>query len=181
MKSLIGVSLAVSILFLIGSGCGEEGSSSAEPTTTKNAAPPPPPPSATPKERVREAVGDEVHAGGYAGDLEIHDVSFDGTDAHVTAKTPEGGFDGPKCGDLDDGAQAVFEAIYNDAGWKGGAALAYEGGLVESSTGKELPKAKTGIFTMPAGQANQIDWSNETALSNIDWSIYRDFCHPALQ
>jgi hypothetical protein len=27
----------------------------------------------------------------------------------------------------------------------------------------------------------QIDWSNEDALLNIDWSNYRDFCHPALQ
>jgi hypothetical protein len=34
---------------------------------------------------------------------------------------------------------------------------------------------------MPAAQAKQIDWSDDDALLNIDWSIYRDFCHPALQ
>ena len=53
--------------------------------------------------------------------------------------------------------------------------------LVDSSTGKELPDVNTGIFTMPDGQAKQIDWSDEEALLNIDWSIYRDFCHPALK
>jgi hypothetical protein len=34
---------------------------------------------------------------------------------------------------------------------------------------------------MHAGEANQIDWSDDDALANIDWSIYRDFCHPALE
>jgi hypothetical protein len=181
MKTLTGVFLAGSILFLIGSGCGGS-SDSAERTTTENrattekAATP-----STPKERVQEALGDEVQAGGYAGDLQIKDVAFEGPEAQVTAKTPEGGLQGVSCGDLDDGAQAVFETIYNDAGWKGGGALVYQGGLVDRSTGKELPEANTGIFTIHAGQARQIDWSDETALTNIDWSIYRDFCHPALQ
>jgi hypothetical protein len=59
--------------------------------------------------------------------------------------------------------------------------LVYKGGLVSKATGKALPNVNTGIFTMPAGQANQINWSDDDALSNIDWSIYRDFCHPALQ
>jgi hypothetical protein len=59
--------------------------------------------------------------------------------------------------------------------------LVYKGGLVSKSTGKELPDVNTGIFTMPTGQAKQIDWSDDDALDNIDWSIYRDFCHPALQ
>jgi hypothetical protein len=34
---------------------------------------------------------------------------------------------------------------------------------------------------MPGGQAKEIDWSNEDALLNIDWSLYRDFCHQALE
>jgi hypothetical protein len=39
----------------------------------------------------------------------------------------------------------------------------------------------TGIFTMHARDASQIDWSNDDALNyNIAWSNYRDFCHPAL-
>jgi hypothetical protein len=34
---------------------------------------------------------------------------------------------------------------------------------------------------MPAGQAKQINWSDEDALLNIDWTLYCDFCHPALE
>ena len=59
--------------------------------------------------------------------------------------------------------------------------VAFKGGLVDTATGAELPDVNTGIFTMPAGQAQQINWSDEDALLNIDWSLYRDFCHPALQ
>jgi hypothetical protein len=136
---------------------------------------------ATPKDRVRDAIGDEVSASGYAGDLEIRNVAFEGSEAQVTVTTPEGGFQGVSCGDLDDGAQTIFQKIYDEAGWKRGAAIVYQGGLVDSSTGKDLPNANTGIFTMLTGQARQIDWSDDDALANIDWSIYRDFCHPALK
>jgi hypothetical protein len=34
---------------------------------------------------------------------------------------------------------------------------------------------------MPAGRARRIDWSDEDTLLNINWAIYRDFCHPALK
>jgi hypothetical protein len=142
----------------------------------------PPPPPATPKERVQQAVGNEVVAAGYAGKLEVRDVTFEGREAQVIVKTPEGGLQGASCDDLDDGARAVFKKIYGDAGWRGGAVLAYQGGLVSTQTGEELPDANTGIFTMPARLANQIDWSNDDALTyNIDWSNFRDFCHPALK
>ena len=57
----------------------------------------------------------------------------------------------------------------------------FKGGLVDSSTGQELPDVNAGIYTMPAAQAKRIDWSNEDALLNINWSLYRDFCHPALK
>ena len=106
---------------------------------------------------------------------------FEGAEVLVTAQTPEGGLEGASCGDLDDGAQAIFETIYNDAGWKRGAGLFYEGGLVDSTTGEELPERITGTYTMPAGQARRIEWSDEDVLLNIDWSNYRDFCHAALQ
>ncbi len=152
-----------------------------QPTTTAPAASAPAATAPTPKARVEEAVGDEVDAGGYAGTLEVQDVSFDGTEAQVTVTTPEGGFDGAKCGDLDDGAQAVFETIYDDAGWKGGAVTVFKGGLVDTSTGQALPDVNTGIYTMPAAQARQIDWSNEDTLLNINWSLYRDYCHQALK
>jgi hypothetical protein len=144
MKTFLGVFLAGSILILIGSGCGDS-STSAEGTTAEGSgAPTATAGPATPKDDVREALGDEVHASGYAGDLEIKDVSFEGTEAQVTAKTPEGGFEGASCGDLDDGAQAVFETIYNDGGWKGAAVLVYQGGLVDTATGEELPTRTQG-------------------------------------
>jgi hypothetical protein len=148
-----------------------------EVTTTKETMPT----ASTPKSRVRAAVGGEVHAGGYAGDVQIKDLSFEGGEAQVIAKTPEGGFQGVSCGDLNDGAQAIFKTIYTDGGWNGGAMVAYQGGLVSTATGQELPTANTGIFTMPARRAQQIDWSDDDALLNIDWSLYRDYCHPALQ
>jgi hypothetical protein len=93
----------------------EEAPTTAEapPATTAVAVAP-----ATPKERVQEALGEQVEAGGYAGTLEIRQVTFEGVEAQVFVTTPEGGLQGASCGDLDDGAQAVFETIYNDGGWK---------------------------------------------------------------
>lgn len=178
---MLGVFVAGLILIGVGSGCGES-SPSAETTggtASEGAASPTAPPN--PEQQVQDALGDEVQAGGYAGDLEIQNVDFDGTEAQVFVKTPEGGLEGASCADMDEGARAVFEAIYNDGGWKGGAAVVYKGGLVDTATGKELPDANAGIFTMHAGQAKKIDWSDEDALANIDWSFYRDFCHPAFQ
>ena len=146
----------------------------------------PTPRPSTPQERVREAIGSEVEAGGYAGTLEVipvlgKNVHFEKGEAIVLVKTPEGGLQGASCGDLNDGARAVFNTIY-DAGWRGGAALAFQGGLVSTQTGEDLSDVNTGIFTMPARAARQINWSNEDAVNyNIDWSIYRDFCHPALK
>jgi hypothetical protein len=143
--------------------------------------PPPPPPAATPKDRVRDEIGDTVDASGYAGDLEVSNVSFEGDEAYVTLTTPEGGLQGASCEDLDDGAEAVFAKLYDDAGWKRGAVVIYKGGLVDSSTGEDLPNVNTGIYTMPARQAKRIDWSDDDVILVIDWSIYRDFCHPALK
>jgi hypothetical protein len=181
MKTLVGVFLAGSILILIGSACGDSSTSAGGTNTEESSTPTATESSVTPEERVREAIGDEVEAGGYAGNLEVKNVTFEGKEAQVTVKTPEGGLEGASCGDLDDGAQAVFETIYNDAEWKGGALTVFKGGLVDTQTGQELPDVNTGIYTIHAGQARQIDWSDEDALLNIDWSNYRDFCHPALQ
>ena len=147
----------------------------APPATTAAAASP-----STPEERVEQAVGDQVDAEGYAGTLAVQDVSFEGTEAQVTVATPEGGLEGASCGDLDEGAEAVLATIY-DAGWQGGAVTVFKGGLVDSSTGEELPDANTGIYTMPAERASRINWSDEDVRLNIDWSLYRDYCHPALK
>ena len=99
----------------------------------------------------------------------------------MTVHPPGGGFQGTSCEDLDNGAQAVFETIYNDAGWQGDATVVYQGGIVNEATGKELPGANTGLFKITAEQAQEIDWSNEDALSDVDWSTYRKFCHQAFQ
>ena len=97
--------------------------------------------------------------------LEVQDVSFDGNEAQITVTTPEGGLSGASCGDLNDGAEAVFVKVYNEAGWNGGAAVIFKGGLVDTSTGQAVPDVNTGIFTMPAAQASQIDWGNEDVSS----------------
>lgn len=134
----------------------------------------------TPRQRVRLAVGHSVDAGGYAGTLKITGLSFAGNVVDLVASTPQGGFDGPKCGDLDAGAQAIFQKIYDGTGWKGAASIAYVGGLVSTVTGKPLPHAETGGSRISAAEASQINWSNSNQLSNINWSLYRTFCVPAL-
>jgi hypothetical protein len=158
MRTLVGVFMAGMILILIGSGCGESSTSADETTAT------------TPEQRLHDELGEEVQGSGDVGVLEVQAVSVGSTAARVTVQPPGGSFQGANCGDLDDGAQAVFETIYNDAGWEGDATVVYVGGIVNEATGKELPGANTGLFTITAEQAEQIDWSDEEALSDIDWS-----------
>jgi hypothetical protein len=150
---------------------------SAESTTTEEATPT----ASTPKDRVREAVGTGVDASGWAGSLDVQDVSFEGNEAQITLTTPEGGFQGASCDDVNEGAKAVWAKVYDEAAWRGASLVVFKGGLVSTVTGEELPDVNTGIFTIHADQASQIDWSNEDALFNINWSYYRDFCHPALK
>ena len=57
----------------------------------------------------------------------------------------------------------------------------YQGGIVNEATGKELPGANTGLYKISADEAEQIDWSDQDALSEVDWSTYRKFCHQAFQ
>jgi len=134
----------------------------------------------TPRQRVRQSVGESVEAGGYAGTLKIKQLSFYRTTADVVAETPQGGFNGPSCGDIDEVAGAIFQKIYDGTGWKGAAWIDYRGGLVSKATGKPV-NAITGSFAISPGQAKHINWSNSDELSNINWSIYRHFCHPALR
>lgn len=153
-----------------------EAKAAAEPTTQETTVT-----ASTPKDRVRKAIGSEVDASGYAGTLQIQDVAFEGREAQVTVTTPGGGFQGASCDDLNDGAKAVWAKVYNDAGWNGGALVVFKGGLVSTVTGEDLPDVNTGIFTIHADQAARISWANDDSLYNIDWSYYRDFCHPALK
>jgi hypothetical protein len=160
MKAFVGLFLAGVLLVLIGSACGES-STSADQTTT-----------GTPEQRLQEALS----ANGATGDLEVKDVSVEGTNGKVTVQPAGGSFQGSSCADLDDGAQAVFETIYNDAAWEGDATVVYLGGLVNEATGEELPGAKNARYKMTAEQAEQIDWSDEEALSDVNWSTYRESC-----
>ncbi len=113
--------------------------------------------------------------------MKIKKADFYENFAGVTAETPKGGLQGASCADLDEAAGAIFEKIYHGTGWKGNAVIEFYGGLVSKATGKELPNEMTGNFAVDPGQAKQIDWSDDDALANIDWSVYRGFCHPALQ
>jgi hypothetical protein len=148
------------------------------------AAPAPKPKSS--KQRVRDALAN-VEASGYAGKLKIQSVEFGHADsseaeAEVTVTTPEGGLSGASWDDLDNGAKAVFQNVYKDAGWKHASVIVFKGGLVSTETGKDLPDVNTGIYTMLGDQASEIDWSDGDALDyNIKWSNYRDFAHPALK
>ena len=69
--------------------------------------------------------------------------------------------------------------MYNDAGWEGSATVVYVGGIVNEATGEEEPGANTALFRITAEQAEQIDWTDQDALDNIDWSTYRKSCHQA--
>lgn len=100
----------------------------------------------------------------------------------VTFPTPEGGLDGASTGDLNDQAAETFRAIYGIAGFARKSVIVFKGGLVNSETGEDLPDVNTGIFSMSKAKAKRIDWSDEDVWRyTIDWTLYRDFVHPALK
>jgi hypothetical protein len=148
----------------------------AEEPAPEEEAPEPPP---NPQDEVRQALDD---AEGPVEDPEVTDVQFGKKEIEVTAKTPEGGFEGPSPEDLDRLTGAIFAAIYGDAEWnKTGAVAVYKGGLVDAKTGQDLPDVNTGIYTISRADAAAIDWSDEDTVEfGIDWSLYRDFVAPAL-
>lgn len=98
-------------------------------------------------------------------------------------KTPEGGFQGPSTGDLNREAAAVFQAVYGKSKYPADSetTVVFKGGLVSRATGKDLPDDNTGIFTLTASDAHEIDWSDDSIDGVIDWTIYRDFASPALK
>lgn len=59
--------------------------------------------------------------------------------------------------------------------------MVFRGGLIDSATGGEMPNAPTASYNIDGTDARRIDWSDEEALYNIDWSLYREFRHPALK
>lgn len=132
------------------------------------------------KERVTAAL-DEID--GTVQTPVINDVDFGSDALTVTVATPEGGLEGASTRDLNEQAAAIFKAVYGEAKYKKtDTVVVFEGGLVSTKTGKDLEDVNTGIFTMPRSDARDIDWSDEdTVKFIIDWTLYRDFAHPALK
>jgi hypothetical protein len=186
----VAVVLLVVAMSPVGCGGDDNANESADPTESAKTEtaeqsgpePEPEPRPKTPRQRLKDALQGEIDAGGYVGKLDIKKVEISSREAAVTVETPEGGFEGASCDDLNDGAGAVFQRIYGEADWKRDAVVVFEGRLVNKETGRDLPNANTGIFTVHGRDARRIDWSDEDAVQfNIDWSVYRDFCHPALK
>jgi|GEM_PF-4876834 len=133
------------------------------------------------EQQLKEALGDKVSSGFAVGDSEVRSVEVAGPIVNVTLQTPSGGFEGPSTDDTDALASAAFAKVFGDAGWRGIARVSFRGGLVDAATGQELPNAPTASYRVGPHAARQIDWSDEEALYNINWSIYRELCHPALK
>jgi len=129
----------------------------------------------------REAVGDSVHSGLAVGDSEVRSVKVNGRMLNIVLSTPEGGFQGASTDDTDALASAALAKAYTDADWHGAGYVEFRGGLVDSTTGQDLPNAKTVSYRVARRDAKRINWGDEDALFNIDWSYYRLFCHPALK
>lgn len=131
------------------------------------------------KQRVKDAL---KNADGPVEDPEIIDVEF-GDELTVTTKTPKGGIEGASTKDLDRMAGAIFAAVYGNGGFKKtGTVVVFEGGLVSTKTGQDLPDVNTGIYVIKKSEARDIDWSDEDAIDyTIDWSLYREFAHTALK
>lgn len=109
-------------------------------------------------------------------------VEVESAEVAVTAQTPEGGLDGASTGDLNREAAEIFHAIHGTAGYNRDSVVVFEGGLVDSKTGDELPDVNTGIYAMSRADAAAIDWSDEDKWRyTIDWTQYREFAHAALK
>lgn len=132
------------------------------------------------KERVNAAL-EEID--GTVQEPVINDVEFGSDELVITVATPEGGLEGASTRDLNEQASAIFKAVYGEAKYKKtDTVIVFEGGLVSTKTGKDLDDVNTGIYTMPRSDAREIDWSDEdTLLVVIDWTLFRDFVHPAIK
>jgi hypothetical protein len=163
------------------SGDTDDGNRSAEVTREKDEQSEP---RESVEDRVREAL-DDVDPTDFlavADSLEVKELERLPRIINVTLETPEGGFEGASVADLDGSAAGAFQAIYDEVGWNKAATVTFEGGLVDTRTGKDLPNEETGIYRVEAREARQIDWSDDETLAvNIDWSLYRVFASPSLK
>jgi hypothetical protein len=130
---------------------------------------------------LREALGDSVSSDDAVGDSEVRSVKVTGQLVEIILSTPEGGFEGASTDDTDALTSAALAKVYGDADWRGAASVEFRGGLVDSATGRPLPNAPTVSYRVNRNAARRIDWSDEEALYNIDWSIYRGLCQPAIK
>lgn len=178
MKSTLALLTIAVALFV--AGCSDTTSPSSSTSDSKdNSSQAAPAKELSPKAKVKAALN---NIDGAVEDPVIKKVEF-GDDVTVYAKTPEGGVQGASTGDLNRQAGEMFQAIYGPGEWKKtGATIVFKGGLVDSSTGKDLPNVNTGIFSMTKGQAKKINWADDDTIDyTIDWTNYRDFAHPALK
>jgi hypothetical protein len=127
-----------------------------------------------------KAAVDDVE--GLVEDPTIKAFFHEGNTVVVIAETPEGGLEGPSTTDLGYMASGLFEALYGEGGFKGNTTIKFSGGLVDTSTGKDLPDMLTAEYEMKQAEARRIDWSDQDAIDyGIDWSLYRTFVHPAIK
>jgi hypothetical protein len=154
-----------------------------KPNTSQSKKPKPEPADSAPtaEQRIRDALGDSVSSGLAVGDSEVRSVHITGQLVDVDLTTPEGGFEGPSTDDTDALASAALAKVYEEGEWRGASFVEFRGGLVNSATGRPLPDAPTVSYRVEKNAARQIDWSDEEALYNIDWSIYRALCYPAIK
>lgn len=116
--------------------------------------------------------------------LDVRRIDAGKATLEIELKTPEGGFSDVDGGDFDRHAQQTFGAVYGKVKYKGSreTVIVFKGGLVDKATGKEVD-ANAAIYTLKRREADKIDWGDgdSDALYNIEWSIYRDFLHPAFR
>lgn len=180
-----GAIVLVVVIVSVADGGGSSGKNNAAKTTAtlQRAADElsPAPKHKTANQRLRDALDNAKPVG--AGEVDVQHIDY-GRPLTITLKTPSGGFQGTSTGDLNHSAAAAFKAVYGDADYpaKTETVVVFKGGLVSKATGKDLPNVNTGIYTLKSSQARQIDWSDDDAVNfNIDWSLYRDFVHPAIK
>lgn len=175
MRVLGWIFLGIIVAGILAAGSGEDSSdsgSSSNATSTEQPKKAKPDRPTTADGRLRQALSGQ--------NIKVLDISDN--EVAVTFRTPEGGLDGASTGDLNDQAAETFHAIYGKAGFSRKSVVVFQGGLVDSETGKNLPEVNTGIFSMSKAKAAQIDWADEDVWRyTIDWTLYRDFVHPALK
>lgn len=116
------------------------------------------------------------------GDPNIKNVFLRPGRLKVVVATPEGGFEGPSTKDMDRQVAEMLRAVYLNAGFEGGTEVRFIGGLIDMKTGRDVPNALTGRYTIAPGEARQINWADGDLVSYlIDWSLYRSYVHPAIK